>query len=72
MALIRKSPTLPVQSGPKSMTQNTSVGGGSRPTPSKVGIPVSAPVDPYGLSSEPSGALKQTRKDDGGMSGVGR
>jgi len=71
MAIISKSPTLARDSSNKSMTQKTSVGSGSRPTKSSVSIPVSAPVDPYGLSRAPTGYLKQTRKDDGGMSGQG-
>jgi hypothetical protein len=44
MALISPSPSMPQRKG-SSATQDTSVGGGSRPTPSKMKIPVSAPVD---------------------------
>lgn len=41
-----------------SMPQNTAVGSGSRPTPSKVGIPTSAPKDPYTLGRGVPGSLK--------------
>lgn len=37
--------------------QNTSVGSGSRPTPSKIKIESSAPSDPKGLGRKPAGAL---------------
>jgi hypothetical protein len=67
--MISKSPTLPVVGSRSSKTQNTSVGGGSRPTPSKVMIPSSAPTDPYGLSRAPAGYLKQTGSDSGKQSG---
>lgn len=55
--LISDSPTLKGEKG-SSMTQNTSVGGGSRPTPSKVKIPTSAPSEPHELSRAPGGWLK--------------
>lgn len=56
-SIISDSPTLkaPAQS---SAPQNTSVGSGSRPTPSKMKIESSAPMEPYELSRAPSGALK--------------
>lgn len=41
--------------------QNTSVGSGSRPTPSKIKIDSSAPHNPHTLGRDPGGALKQTK-----------
>ncbi len=41
-----------------SRPQNTMVGSGARPTPSKIKIPSSAPMDPKGLSRKPPGALE--------------
>lgn len=57
MSIISDSPTLkaPAQS---SAAQNTSVGSGSRPTPSKVKIMTSAPSEPMTLGRAPSGYLK--------------
>jgi len=57
MALISPSPTMkaPAQS---SAPQNTAVGGGSRPTPSKIKLPVSAPEDPRTLGRAPPDWLK--------------
>lgn len=40
-----------------SRPQSTSVGSGSRPTPSKIKIDTSAPSDPKGLGRKISGAL---------------
>jgi len=59
MSLISDSPTLkpPAQT---SAPQNTAVGGGSRPTPSKMKIPSSAPTDAYTLERAPEGFLKHT------------
>lgn len=41
-----------------SMPQNTSVGSGSRPGPSKINIPTSAPADPHTLGRDVPGSLK--------------
>ena len=63
MAIWSDSPTL---KGPKgtSATQNTSVGSGSRPTPSKFKIPTSAPTDPHGLDGRKTpGALGPSQGD---------
>ncbi len=57
MALISDSPHLTEPKG-TSMPQNTSVGSGSRPTPSKVKIPTSAPTEPHTLGRAPGGWLK--------------
>lgn len=57
MARVSKSPTIAHSKG-SSMRQGTSVGSGSRPTPSKVKIPTSAPQDPKGLGRKTAGALK--------------
>lgn len=57
MGIISDSPAL---KAPKetSAPQNTSVGGGSRPTPSKMKIETSAPMEPMTLGRAPSGYLK--------------
>lgn len=56
MGIFSDSPTL---KGPKqtSATQNTSVGSGSRPTPSVHKIPTSAPDEPRMLDRGVPGAL---------------
>lgn len=56
MSIISNSPTL---SGPKgtSAPQNTSVGSGSRPTPSRFKIDTSAPKEPRMLDRGVPGAL---------------
>ncbi len=41
--------------------QNTAVGSGSRPTPSRIKIDSSAPHKPQTLGRDPGGALKQTK-----------
>lgn len=41
-----------------SAPQNTAVGGGSRPTTSKMATPTSAPENPHTLGRAPSGWLK--------------
>lgn len=41
-----------------SAPQNTAVGGGSRPTTSKIGMPTTAPAEPHTLSRAPAGWLK--------------
>jgi len=38
-----------------SKPQNTAVGSSSRPTPSKIPLPSSAPADPYGLDGRKTG-----------------
>lgn len=58
MALISPSPTIAVEHGKASASQNTSVGSGSRPTSSKIKIPTSAPTDPHTLGRSVPGALK--------------
>lgn len=44
--------------GQKSSKMDTSVGGGSRPTTSKIGTPTSAPKNPHTLGRAPSSWLK--------------
>lgn len=56
--MISKSPTLPVEGGKSSASQNTSVGSGSRPTASRIKIHTSAPEQPRDLGRAPSGWLK--------------
>lgn len=41
-----------------SMKQDTAVGGGSRPTTSRMEIPTSAPMNAHTLDRAPPGALK--------------
>lgn len=41
-----------------SAPQNTAVGGGSRPTTSKIATPTSAPSEPHTLGRAPSGWLR--------------
>jgi hypothetical protein len=57
MALISDQGGLkaPAQS---SRPQNTAVGSGSRPTPSKIEIKSSAPMDPHTLGRDTPGSLK--------------
>lgn len=57
MSRVSKSPTIAHSKG-SSMKQNTSVGSGSRPGPSKVKIATSAPMDPKTLGRKTPGALK--------------
>lgn len=57
MSLISKSPAMKQAKG-ASMPQNTAVGSGSRPTPSKVKIATSAPDEPHSLGRAPEGWLK--------------
>lgn len=63
MALISDSGGLPHPGG-TSAPQNTAVGSGSRPTPSKMKIPSSAPEDSKTLGRAPGGALPHTGKDE--------
>lgn len=49
MALISKSPTMPVMDKRSSSPQSTSVGSGSRPVPSRKPIATSAPTDAHTL-----------------------
>ena len=56
MALISPSPSMPQPKGSSAM-QNTSVGGGSRPTASKIKLHTSAPDDARTLDRAPSGWL---------------
>lgn len=68
MALISESgKTLPHPGG-TSAPQNTAVGGGSRPTPSRHKIPSSAPDDPRTLGRAPAGWLGDTQKKEAPMS----
>lgn len=57
MGILSDSPTLKPEKE-TSMPQNTAVGSGSRPTPSKVKLPTSAPSEPHTLGRAPSGWLK--------------
>lgn len=57
MALISPAPSVKPDSQ-SSMPQNTSVGGGSRPTPHKTTTPDSAPTEPRTLSRAPAGWLR--------------
>ncbi len=41
-----------------SAPQNTAVGGGSRPTTSKIATPTSAPTQPHTLGRAPNGWLR--------------
>ena len=56
--MISNSPTIAVEHGKASASQNTSVGSGSRPTTSRIKIPTSAPTEPHTLGRETPGALK--------------
>jgi len=58
MARVSKSPTISHGAKGTSMKQNTAVGSGSRPTPSRIKIPTSAPQDPKTLGRKTPGALK--------------
>ena len=58
MSLLSPSPSMKPTDVGTSAAQNTSVGSGSRPTPSKVKIATSAPTDPHGLGRMSPGALK--------------
>jgi hypothetical protein len=55
--IISDSPHMPQEHGDSAM-QNTSVGSGSRPTPSKFKIDTSAPEDPHTLGRDVPGSLK--------------
>jgi hypothetical protein len=57
MAILSKSPSMAQEKG-SSMQQSTNVGGGSRPTKSKVNIETSAPAEPHTLGRAPGGWLK--------------
>jgi hypothetical protein len=54
--IISDSPTLKGDHG-TSAPQNTAVGSGSRPTPSRHKIPTSAPTEPHTLGRGVPGAL---------------
>ena len=56
--LISDSPTTKMTDTRSSAKQNTSVGSGSRPVPSKFKIPTSAPMQPHELDRAPKGWLK--------------
>lgn len=57
MAMMKSPPSMPQPKG-SSAPQNTAVGGGSRPTMSKMTTPVSSPKDPHGLDGRKTpGAL---------------
>lgn len=57
MSLISDSPTLKGMKG-TSAPQNTAVGSGSRPTPSKYKIETSAPKNAHTLGRDVPGSLK--------------
>lgn len=57
MGVLSPSPAMPQEKG-SSMQQSTNVGGGSRPTKSKVKIETSAPTEPHTLGRAPGGWLK--------------
>lgn len=57
MGIISKSPAMPQEKGTSS-PQNTSVGSGSRPTPSTFKTKTSAPENPRTLGRDPGGSLK--------------
>ena len=58
MGIISPSPSMPKQPG-SSMPQNTAVGSGAKPVPSKVKIMTSdAHTDPHTLDRAPPGWLK--------------
>lgn len=56
----KSNSTGPMQPKGSSAKQNTSVGSGSRPTPSRYPIPTSAPANPHTLGGrgDVKGALK--------------
>lgn len=56
--IISNSPTIAKGDTRKSATQDTSVGSGSRPTPSKIKIETSAPMEPHTLGRAPADYLK--------------
>jgi len=56
MGLGIKSPSMKAPAH-SSAPQNTSVGGGSRPTTSRLSTPTSAPTEPYELDRATPGAL---------------
>ncbi len=58
MSIISDSPTLKPMDKGTSRPQDTSVGSGSRPTPSQIKIPTSAPSEPHDLGRAPPGWLK--------------
>lgn len=51
------APAMPQEHG-TSAPQNTAVGSGSRPTPSKYKIETTAPEDPHTLGRDVAGSLK--------------
>jgi hypothetical protein len=62
MSIISKSPTIAQpkigMNGGSSRSQGTAVGSGSRPTPSRIKLPTSAPSDPKTLGGrKTSGSL---------------
>lgn len=57
MALLSNTPTMKAPSQ-SSAAQNTAVGSGSRPTPSRIKIDTSAPMNPQTLGRSTPGALK--------------
>ena len=59
MGILSKSPTLS-SNQPKgtSAPQNTAVGSGSKPTPSRIKLETSAPMDPRTLGRDVKGSLK--------------
>ena len=58
MSIISPSPTIKTDDGRSSAPQNTAVGSGADPTPSKIKIPTSAPAEPHTLGRAPGGWLK--------------
>lgn len=56
--ILGESPTMKATDVGTSAPQNTSVGGGSRPTKSKMDTEVSAPKEPHTLGRAPQGWLK--------------
>jgi hypothetical protein len=58
MGIISESPSFKNEDKRSSAPQNTSVGGGSRPTKSKIMTPTSAPKDQHELGRAPKEWLK--------------
>lgn len=58
MSILSPSPSMKPTDVGTSAPQSTSVGSGSRPTPSKFKTETSAPKEPHTLGRAPSGALK--------------
>lgn len=57
VSIFSDAPAMKQESGDSAM-QNTAVGSGSRPTPSKFKIETSAPEDPHTLGRKTPGALE--------------